>query len=255
VRITALVLAAALLVLVTPGAAVAAGGEDELRYRGGLASVTEVTDSSLNGNNGLISTGGGGAVTAEREHGNTFLHFPGQTCLSAPCPQMVIHPEHPDSPAPPAAGTGPFAFGADVRLLHEASPEAGMNVFQRGTAVKGQHQWKLQVDYGHASCRWSDGAQAVLLPKDLHDPAFKLTVGTWYTVRCLRLPGDVFAAVLLKRGWPIPVAAAVSTGVTLGAILPVGKVNIGGKKIDPAKDDIDSDQFHGDLDEIDFHAI
>ncbi|MDQ1651416.1 MAG: hypothetical protein QOI35_616, partial [Cryptosporangiaceae bacterium] len=222
----------------TPGGAGATAGGDELRYRGGLSSPAEVTDSSPRGNTGLISTGTGGSITSATENGNRFLRFPGETCLTAPCPQMVISPRDPASPAPPDGGAGPFVFGADVRLLREASPEAGMNLFQHGTAVKGQSQWKTQVDYGHASCRWSDPANAILLPKDLHDPAFKLTVGSWYTIRCLRLPGDVFAAVLLKRGWPIPVAVALSTDVPLGAIVPAGKVLIGGKKIDPAKNDV-----------------
>ncbi|HEX6685611.1 MAG TPA: hypothetical protein VF062_22740 [Candidatus Limnocylindrales bacterium] len=62
------------------------------------------------------------------------------------------------------SGTGTFTFGTHLRLTEAPSPTAGMNVFQRGFAVAGSSQWKLQADFGVPSCRWSDGVNSLLLP-------------------------------------------------------------------------------------------
>ena len=88
----------------------------------------------------------------------------GGSCDVVPCPQAIIQPVRTVTLVPGDGGEGRFVFGSDIRPTEPPSPAAGMNVFQFGAAGAGLSQWKLQVDYGRPSCRWSDGTRVVLLP-------------------------------------------------------------------------------------------
>ncbi|MEU8814798.1 hypothetical protein [Actinoplanes sp. NPDC048796] len=219
-------------------------GHLELRYAGDLAGPTQVADSSGNGLNGTILTGGGGTVTSVTEDGNRFLRFPGGHCTTAPCPQGIVRPASAVTLTP---GDGRFVYGADIRLTEPPSPEAGMNVFQFGAAAAGISQWKLQVDYGVPSCRWSDGTDFVLLPADL-----TLAVGRWYRVTCIRLSPVLFQIRVHDAVTGRQVTPPRQQTAPLRDILPSGNVVIGGKRINAAQTDVDTDQFHGDLDDIEF---
>ena len=151
---------------------------------------------------------------------------------------------------PDADGFGRFAFGADIRLTEEPSPAAGMNVFQFGAAGAGLSQWKLQVDYGRPSCRWSDGTTAVLLMGG--EPRSRLPIGVWYRVRCARLSPVLFEIQILDRASGELFGPPVQQFAAVGPIRPTGTVAIGGKRIRDTQSDVDTDQFHGDLDEIFF---
>ncbi|WP_125802015.1 hypothetical protein [Actinoplanes sp. ATCC 53533] len=244
--VCAVVLAAA-----APAAAVPPPGDLELRYLGEFADPARVADSSGNGLHGNILTGSGGAVTSVAEpDGNRILRFPAGSCPTAPCPQAIIRPASTVTLVPGDNGEGRFVFGADIRLTEPPPADAGMNVFQFGAAGAGVSQWKLQVDSGRPSCRWSDGTNFVLLPAGAAD--FTLAVGRWYRVTCIRLSPVLFQIrvhdpVTGKQVLP----PARQTG-QLANILPSGAVVIGGKRISATQTDVDTDQFHGDLDTVEF---
>ncbi len=251
IRHVALILFAALLT--GPGPAVAAPppGELMLSYAGDLAGPTLVADSSGNGLSGMIHTGGTGAVTSLAEpDGNVFLRFPGGACVVAPCPQAIIQPATALTLVPADEGTGRFVFGADIRLTEAPSPRAGMNVFQFGAAGAGISQWKLQVDQGRPSCRWSDGTLAVLLPAG--PDRFRLTLGRWYRVSCVRLSPVLFEIRVDDPATGRQVLPPTHATQPLSPILPRGEVVIGGKRIRATQTDVETDQFHGDLDNIEF---
>jgi hypothetical protein len=246
------VLCAAVL-LAAAGSAAAAPpvGVLELRYQGDLASATQVADSSGNGLHGTILTGGGGVLAPTVEpDGNPFLRFPGGSCPVVPCPQAIIRPASSVTLVPGDSGAGRFVFGADIRLTEPPSPDAGMNVFQFGAAAAGISQWKLQVDYGRPSCRWSDGTRAVLLGAGAED--FQLTLGRWYRVSCIRLSPVLFQIRIDDRDTGRQVLPPARVTAQLADILPSGAVVIGGKRVRADQGDIDTDQFHGDLDSIEF---
>ncbi|MDR6320701.1 hypothetical protein [Actinoplanes couchii] len=216
----------------------------EVRYLGGLAGPARVADVSGRQLHGEVLTGGGGAVTSVTEPaGDRVLRFPGGSCTSAPCPQAIIRPPRSES----LAGRGRFTFGADIRLTEPAPAGAGMNVFQFGRAGAGHSQWKLQVDSGRPSCRWSDGNAAVLL-----DAGLSLQVGRWYRVTCARLSRSLFQIRVRDPRTGEVLRPPVRDSTALGDILPAGRVVIGGKQISPRRSDIDTDQFHGDLTAIEF---
>ncbi|MEV4636930.1 hypothetical protein AB0J80_06210 [Actinoplanes sp. NPDC049548] len=242
--------AAAVLAVTAPAVAAPPPGDLELRYTGELLSETLVADSSGKGLHGSIRTGGGGVLTSVTEDGDPFLRFPGGSCASVPCPQAIIQPASTVTLVPGDGGEGRFVFGADVRLTEPPSPDAGMNVFQFGAAGAGVSQWKLQVDYGRPSCRWSDGTRAVLLPAGADD--FRFTVGRWYRVTCIRLSPVLFQIRVDDRATGRQVVPPAQQRGRLEDILPRGVVVIGGKRVNAAQADVDTDQFHGDLDTIEF---
>ncbi|GAA0490017.1 hypothetical protein Ade02nite_24510 [Paractinoplanes deccanensis] len=249
--VSAVVLAAATAVATAqPASAAPPPGQLELRYLGEFAGPALVADSSGNGLHGTVLTGGGGAVTSVEEGGNHFLRFPGGSCTTAPCPQALIRPASTVTLAPGDEGEGRFVHSADIRLTEPPPAEAGMNVFQFGAAAAGISQWKLQVDYGRPSCRWSDGTNFVLLPAG--PEGFTFTVGRWYRVSCVRLSPVLFQ---IRVDDPVTgrqvLPPAQRTG-PLEDILPSGNVVIGAKRVNAAQSDVDTDQFHGDLDNVEF---
>lgn len=226
-------------------------GDLELRYDGALLDATRVADSSGKQLHGLIRTGATGTVTSVAgPGGNLFLRFPGGSCTAAPCPQAIVQPESAVTLVPGDLGTGRFVFGADIRLTEPPSPVAGMNVFQLGLAGVGHSQWKLQVDHGRPSCRWSDGTRVVLLPAGPAD--FRFAVGRWYRVSCVRLSPVQFQIRVHDPATGHQVVPPAQATGRLSAILPSGNVVIGGKRISSTNSDVESDQFHGDLDAIEF---
>jgi hypothetical protein len=235
-----------------PASASAYSGPD-LSYRGDLTTPTVVTDSSGNGRHGTILTGGGGTVTSVRERGDSFLRFPGGSCTTAVtvpptplhCPQGIVQVPAAEAFTP---GEALFSFGAEIRLTQPPSPLAGQNVFQFGAAGAGLSQWKLQVDYGRPSCRWSDGTNVVLLPAGADD--YQLTPGTWYRVLCTRVSATLFQTLVLDVRTGRPALTAAHATAPLGPILPTGTVVVGGKRVRDTQSDVDTDQFHGDLDDI-----
>lgn len=214
--------------------------QDRIRLAGAMQGSSVVNSGSAQ-EPGHVTSLNGGAVRSVTEGGDTFLRFPATVCRTAPCPQVVV-----ELPTALEPGNGPFSFGADVRLTKPADPGTGMNVFQQGLAAKGTGQWKLQLDYGHPSCRFSDGQSVVLVPQKLHDPAFKLEVGAWYSVRCARTASDTFSITVTRRGSSTPAATATHTA-PLGAITPKGTPTIGGKNIGADRTDLQTDQYHDDL--------
>lgn len=221
--------------LTTPGRGV------QLLYRGDLSASGTVADSSGHHLDGAIETGGGGSVTSVT---GRFLRFPGGSCPVAPCPQAIVRPSRGDTLTP---GDGIFSFGADVRLTEPPSTVAGMNVFQFGAAGAGLKQWKLQVDSGRPSCRWSDGTAVVLLPAEV-----TLVPGTWYRVRCTRLSASLFETRVTSPKTGRPVVPPARQTLAMGPIVPAGSPVIAGKRVNAAQSDVDTDQFHGDLDNIYF---
>jgi hypothetical protein len=257
IRKVGAVVAVAVIAGVAGGAAVAAPppGDLELFYAGALLDPTHVADSSGKGLHGVIVTGGGGSVTSQiGPDGDAFLRFPGGSCTvvqeSQPCPQAIVAPAASITLVPSDSGTSRFVYAADIRLTEPPSADAGMNVFQFGAAAAGVSQWKLQVDYGRPSCRWSDGTTVVLLPAG--DEDFLFTIGRWYRVSCWRLSPVLFQIRVDDPETGHQVLPPKHTVGKLNGILPAGQVVIGGKRIRATQSDVDTDQFHGDLDNIEF---
>jgi hypothetical protein len=225
----------------------------ELRYEGAMKG-SSVLDSSGRDNAGTVTAGGGGSVTGQQaeaadQQAKVFLRFPpGQCDQPTDCPQAMVEPARPVNPG--SGGSASFSFGARVRLQGDPG-EAGENVIERGRAVAGQAQWKLQADHGQASCRWSDGATTLLLPTDLGQ-TFALDQGRWYDLECDRRAGGVFALVVRDPVSGQQLAEFTKTLPTLGPIVPKGPVSIGAKRI--GGPDLQTDQFRGDLDDIFFHT-
>jgi hypothetical protein len=239
---------AAALVTASPATAAPPPGEPELRYLGDLTASGRVADSSGKNLHGDILAGTGGTVTSLAEpDGDRFLRFPGGSCTAAPCPQAIIRPASTVTLAPGDAGEGRFVFGADIRLTEPPSGAAGQNVFQFGAAGAGISQWKMQVDGGRPSCRWSDGTEFVLLPANV-----TLAVGTWYRVICVRLSPVLFQIRVHDPATGRQLVPPAQQTGPLQDILPSGAVVIGGKRVNAAQNDVDTDQFHGDLDNIEF---
>ncbi|MFG3441336.1 hypothetical protein ACGF0J_29175 [Nonomuraea sp. NPDC047897] len=221
--------------------------DDEVRYGGALTGAGLVTDDGPHGRHGTVLTSGGGRVVAVRAAGGPFLRFPAGACSAAPCPQAVVRPAEWGALAP-KGGTGRFSFGADVRLTAAPSMDAGMNVWQFGSAGPGHAQWKLQVDGGLPSCRWSDGAGVVLLAAG----AYRMAVGRWHRVRCARLSRTLFQIRVLDPATGEAIVPPAHAVAALGAIRPAGTALIGGKRVAARQHDGQTDQFHGDLDEVFF---
>ena len=183
--------------------------------------------------------------------GDAFLRFPGGSCtIAPPCPQAIVGPTASITLVPGDEGTSRFVYAADIRLTEPPSPDAGMNVFQFGAAAAGVSQWKLQADYGRPSCRWSDGTTAVLLHAGAED--FHLDLNRWYRISCWRLSPVLFQIRVDDPGTGHQVLPPKQATGKLTGILPSGQVVIGGKRIRATQSDVDTDQFHGDLDNIEF---
>ncbi|MBB5963607.1 LamG domain-containing protein [Planomonospora venezuelensis] len=251
---------AAWLVMTLAAGTSAAGPDraDEVRYDGSLISPPPappapvppalVADRTSRARHGTVLTANDGRVLSLADKtGNLFLRFPAGSCPAAPCPQAVVRPAGSEALVP-REGTGRFSFGADLRLTSEPSPAAGMNVWQFGLAGDGRSQWKLQVDHGRPSCRWSDGTRTVLLSAHGH----RLAVGRWYRVRCARLSPALFEIRVLDPATGAPVVPPARALAELGAILPEGSALVGGKRVRADQADEQTDQFHGDLDEVYF---
>ncbi|WP_113704206.1 LamG domain-containing protein [Nonomuraea lactucae] len=248
-RFLSVAVALALTLVAGPAAA---GLDDEVRYDGAMPSPVSVADSGPYARHGTVLSANGGRVlslfdASSGGSGDLFLRFPAGHCAAVPCPQAVVRPA--DSAAlMPKGGTGRFSFGADVRLTAEPSPDAGMNVWQFGLAGAGQSQWKLQVDGGRPSCRWSDGTRVVLLPAR----AYRMAVGRWHRVRCARLSSVLFQIRVLDPVTGDAIVPPAQAVATVGAIRPDGSAVIGGKRVRADQADAQTDQFHGDLDEVYF---
>lgn len=226
----------------------------EFRYEGEIRGGV-VVDSSGQDNPGRIDTGNGGSVTSQSDdsavdqQAQVFLRYPtGECAQPTGCPQAVVATTRPVNPG--AGGTAPFRFGARVQLQGPPG-DAGENVLERGRAIDGTPQWKLQVDHGQATCRWSDGRNVLLLPTDVGG-SLPLAQGHWYAVECERQAGGVFAITVFDAATGRPEGRFSKTVPAMGAILPEGPVTVGGKRIGGA--DAQTDQFRGDLDDIWFHT-
>ncbi|MEU8107176.1 LamG domain-containing protein [Nonomuraea muscovyensis] len=247
-RIASVAAAAALTLVVGPAAA---RPDDEVRYGGTLTDAGLVADGGRHGRHGTVLTSGGGRVVAvpagRGEGGGAFLRFPAGRCSAAPCPQAVVRPAE-SGGLVPGDGDARFSFGADVRLTAEPPADAGMNVWQFGPAGPGHAQWKLQVDGGRPSCRWSDGAGAVLLTAG----TYRMPVGRWHRVRCARLSRALFQIRVLDPATGEPITPPAHAAAPLGSIRPAGTALIGGKRVHSGQHDGQTDQFRGDLDEVFF---
>ena len=241
------VAAASAVAILVPAGAAQAAEYYEFRYRGAIATGV-VYDETAAANAGVITLRNGGSLVSTTDVGSTnrFLRFHSGSCVTAPCPQATVQPRSSTTLVPGDSGRGTFAFGATLRLT-QAPGTVGMNVVQRGFAAAGASQWKLQVDEGRPTCRFSDGTTVgTALPKGA-----ALAVNTWYKLKCSRLSATTFE---LKVTGPSGAWTAYSASKTAGAILPTGNATIGAKTAtNPNGTDATIDQFHGDLDELFFH--
>ncbi len=224
-----------------------AGRAAEVRYDGAMLAPGLVADRTHHARHAGVVTANGGQVVSLSEGGERFLRFPPGSCPAPPCPQAVVQPAASQA-LTPLEGTGRFSFGAAVRLTSAPPSGAGMNVWQYGLAGPGHGQWKLQVDDGYASCRWSDGTAVVLLPAR----AYRLAVGRWHLVRCARLSRTLFEIRVLDRATRALIVPPVHTVAPMGRIRPHGLPTIGGKRVRPDQTDAQTDQFRGDLDDVHF---
>lgn len=202
---------------------------------------------------GMGLRGGGSAVRSLTRRGDPYLRFGPRVCPAASsCTWAVATPVHDVGPG--RGGNAPFAFGAMVRLT-EPGHGSAMTVMQRGSGggsdqgggAGGGPRWALEVDDGQVSCRWSDGVREVLLPDDL-GRSFRLAVGRWYGLRCMRAAGGRFNLTVTDPMTAWPLARYTVRNPAIGAISASGPTTIGGSARRGA------DQFRGDLDEITFHS-
>ena len=77
-------------------------------------------------------------------------------------------------------------------------------------------------------------------------------MGRWYRVTCIRLSPVLFQIRVDDRDTGRQLLPPARQTAQLDDILPSGTVVIGGKRVHTGQTDVDTDQFHGDLDTIEF---
>jgi hypothetical protein len=98
----------------------------------------------------------------------------------------------------------------------------------------------------------SDVACDVTPRYDSRTEGFQLTVGRWYRVTCVRLSPVLFQIRVHDRATGRQLLPPAQQTGPLADILPSGAVVIGGKRIRAGQSDVDTAQFHGDLDTVEF---
>lgn len=167
--------------------------------------------------------------------GTTAIQFP-TPCgskVEGECPKAVI--EVPDSPLL-NPGAAPFGWGANV-LLTKTETSTGSNIMQKGFAVGGQSQWKLQVDNkaGYPSCLVV-GTKPAEKFEALSDTS--VADSKWHKLECLRNRSEL----ILKIDGKEHASVAMPPGVL---VEPPAAMRIGGKNIKA-----DNDQFFGALQHV-----
>jgi hypothetical protein len=196
-----------------------------------------VSDSSGQGNHGVVRTAYKGAVlTVTDPAGNTAADFPGK-CAIEPCPNALV--EIADQPSLDP-GTAPFQFGARV-LLKKNETADGQNVVQKGTWGEPGGQWKLQIDKsaGVPSCVVSGRVPGKATERRVVLRAsIGVADGVWHALLCRRTAAGV----------EILIDGVVRGSVAMPAVVldSTAPVTIGAKAVAPK----DNDQFHGVLDDV-----
>lgn len=173
-------------------------------------------------------------VSGRDQHGHGVA-FPAP-CPPSPtstCPKAIIEVDE-DAALDP--GPEDYEWGASV-LLEADQTSKGSNIVQKGFAVGGGSQWKLQVDgdNGHPSCVVVGEGESTI-----HEVYADVTIadGAWHDVSCRR---DRTKLVITVDG-----AKRKSTSIPKDlTISPAGPMRIGGKSLKP-----NNDQYFGTLDDV-----
>lgn len=192
---------------------------------------TSFADARGRGHRGVVVVGNAGSVepVPGAPGRGLALAFPPPCEADHGCPRALVEIA-PDASLDP--GSGPFAYGASVRLAPDRTTE-GSNVVQQGRFGTAGGQWKLQVDnlVGEPSCVIRSGDEVVTVRS-------RVTVADdrWHRVTCRRDAGgvsvDVDGTVDRADGGAGPVGSAWP--------IRVGSPGVG---------DLD-DQFHGLIDDV-----
>lgn len=232
-----LVIVATALVLATGTAPSAAGGTDTI----GLAARAPVrAQLLLNFDNGeslrpgtvvrnVGSAGGAGRVLVAGGRLRVVPGFRGRGALFPRAGRVII--EVPDRRAfdPGRAG---FRFGSAVRISPRRANRRS-NIVQKGYHGQAGGQYKLQLDFGRASCvvRGRRGRVIARARTNVADRR-------WHTVTCQRRPGQV----ILRIDGRVRARAGGNTGYVANE----APVRVGGRKVASGP----SDQYRGRLDGV-----
>jgi hypothetical protein len=149
-------------------------------------------------------------------------------------------------------GTGPFEFGADVRIdatsatVASSSVDDGDNLVQRGLWGD-PAQWKLELDRHRPGCRIKGRSGTVSVT------GTTLAAGRWYRIRCRRSGDEVTLTVgrwgadgtLVEQRW----RASGPTG-SLRPSSPSTPLSVGGKALAGGRLEPATDQCNGRIDEV-----
>lgn len=197
-----------------------------------------VVDSSEFANRGSVEFTGTGSpplrIVAGEDGSGNALKFP-EPCGDPDdaCPKAIITVA--DAPELSPVGRD-FRYGARV-LLMAPETSAGANILQKGFAVGGRSQWKLQVDGpgGRPSCvlvgQGESAVYRVVADVSVAD-------GVWHQVSCRRESDELSIWVDGEsRGRvPVPPALVIENDIP---------VRLGGKNVQA-----DNDQFFGAVDDV-----
>jgi len=204
-------------------------------------TTTQISDTSGNGNIGLLQMLPPGEITviAGAPGGGNAIKFPGPCTSSptAPCPRAIVQTA---DPSILDAGDRDFSYGADVRVQPaEAAP--GAIIIQKGRPSRNDDsEWKLQLEGdGKPSC------VAIAAGTGLPYKAISsVTVadGAWHEVRCTRTR----TALRIEVDDTLPGQLALPSGFVFASRAPL---RLGG-----TSDQQENNQFSGALDDVFFRV-
>ena len=178
----------------------------------------------------VVAANGGGVEQVPGPEGRgSALQFPDVCDEPTGCPMALVE-------VTPAAalepGSGPFSWGASVRLAPSATTD-GSNVVQQGRFGSEGGQWKLQVDgdEGMPSCRVRGEAGALVVTSTV-----SVADDAWHRVVCHRDDDGLSIAVdgeVVREPGPT------------GALASAEPIRVGS----PGVNDGD-DQFSGQVDDV-----
>jgi hypothetical protein len=206
----------------------------------GFDQAGVIYDDSGHGHTLRLASRHGGILRTESRGDGLALSYP-KPCRApqrrtaraiSDCPRVVLQASTSEELNP---GTRPFAWGAMIKLPHNATGP-GENVIQKGFRAR-TGQFKLQVDgvAGHPSCVLTETRT-----RAFHEVYARVSIadGLWHRVDCLRQRTRLMIVVDRR----ISAERRIPAGLMVSNDMPL---RIGGKGVLRG-----NDQFNGAIDDV-----